>query len=328
MIVFFEKHSRLVGVVAGLFLAIGLFIVTQSITDDAPATLENTFNTPARFDNADLNVDFSKTSVEIDQILNGGPGKDGIPALVNPRFEPQSSSRVPNETQVIYVESNGVERLYPYNILVWHEIVNDVVGGIPLVITFCPLCGSAIVYESTINDEVIEFGVSGYLFESNMIMYSREKSETLWSQSLGKAIVGDRLDQELEHHPFQLISYGEAMSLYPNAEVLSGDTGHSRNYDGNPYSGYEVSEELLFPVSVKDVRFPAKELFYIVPLEGMSVAVRQNKTDGTYKVPDTNIEVTFDRGTVTARWGDAVMPGYYEMWFSWATYHQDNGIVF
>jgi hypothetical protein len=250
-----KKHARLVGLVIGisLFLVGLVFMVLRS--DDMTSS-ERGYEVPARFVSSNLDVDFSKSSVELDQILSGGPGKDGIPALTNPEFVDQSDARIQNEVQVIYIENNGEEKLYPYNILTWHEIVNDAIGGEPVIVTFCPLCGSAIVFESTIDDQVVEFGVSGYLYESNMIMYSREDSESLWSQSLGRAVVGDRLGQELEHYPFQLMSYGDAKSRYADARVLSTDTGHSRNYDNNPYAGYEDSEELIFPVSVDDF-FPS-----------------------------------------------------------------------
>jgi len=323
----FRKHLFKLAVVILVFIVgvIGFSTLSQE-SDSLPSSA--TFETPSKFDDSGLNVDFSQSSIDLNQVLNGGPGKDGIPALVDPIFISQKEARVPNETQVIYVENNGIERLYPYNILVWHEIVNDVVGGTPLIITFCPLCGSAIVYEATVDNQVIEFGVSGYLYESNMLMYNRGDSESLWSQSLGRAVVGNKTGQELEHYPFQLLSYGEAKSRYPSAQVLSTDTGFSRNYDGNPYSGYEDTGELTFPVSTTDARYPAKEIFYIVPLEGMSIAVRQDKADGVHRVPDTTIDITFDRGVITANWGEAELPGYYEMWFSWATHHQENGIIF
>jgi hypothetical protein len=323
-----KKFPKIIGLIFGVFLFALLYVAATSLSDNEPTLSDRSFIVPTKFENSGLNVDFSKSSVDINEILDGGPGKDGILSLVDPMFTSHEDARTSDDTQVIYLERNGVERLYPYNILVWHEIVNDIVGGMPLIITFCPLCGSAIVYEAIVDDQVLEFGVSGYLYESNMIMYSREDPETLWSQSLGRAIVGDRLGQELEHYPFELLDYRDAKSRYPTAVVLSSDTGHSRNYDENPYSGYEDTEELTFPVSNTDARFPAKELFYIVPLEGMSVAVRQNKDDGIYRVPDTNIDVTFKNGNISAAWGEAELPGYYEMWFSWAAHHQNNGILF
>ena len=174
---------------------------------------------------------------------------------------------------------------------------------------------------------MVEFGVSGFLYESNLLMYSREDSETMWSQSLGEAVIGARTGERLERFPTQIVTFAEAKELYPNATVLSEDTGFSRDYSTSPYVGYEDREDTIFPVSVQDMRFPAKEVFYIVPLEGMSVAVRQDKADGIYQVPDSDVFITVDRGRITANWGDAELPGYFEMWFSWATHHSTAGVV-
>ena len=134
--------------------------------------------------------------------------------------------------------------------------------------------------------------------------------------------------RQLTHYPLQLVTFGDAKTKYPNATVLSTDTGHRRNYESNPYSGYADTDRTYFPVSVDDKRFPAKEIFYIIPIEGSSsIAVRLDKEDGTYLVPDTDIDVTIDAGTITANWGTAELPGYYEMWFSWATHNSETGIV-
>lgn len=282
---------------------------------------------PSVLARSELKTDFSNSSIELDQILSGGPGKDGIPALSDPGFVRIEDSEIGDETQVIYVENNGEGKIYPYSIIVWHEIVNDNVGGVPLAITFCPLCGSAIVFERDVDGQVLDFGVSGFLYQSNLLMYSRDDSETLWSQSLGEAVAGAKTGQTLTHFPFQLLSYSDTIEKHPDALVLSTNTGYSRDYKNTPYSGYEDTEQTNFPVSVTDKRFPAKEVFYIVPLEGNSVAVRTDKADGTYEIPDSDVVVIFDKGLVTAKWGDAVIPGYYEMWFSWATHNQDTGIV-
>jgi len=282
---------------------------------------------PSALSRSALVVDYSKSSIPLDQVLSGGPGKDGIPAITDPSFVQLGDSDVADSVQVMVVENNGETKIYPYNILVWHEIVNDKVGEKDLAITFCPLCGSAIVFEREIDGEVIDFGVSGFLYESNLLMYSREDSESIWSQSLGEAVIGARTGTELVHYPTQVITFAQAKEKFPNATIMSINTGFSRNYDGGPYGGYSDAEDTFFPVSVKDKRFPAKEVFYIVPIEGNSIAVRQDKEDGTYDVPDTDIKVTFDKGLIEAKWGDAVLPGYFEMWFSWATHNQENGIV-
>jgi hypothetical protein len=313
-------------IAAGLLLLIvGIFLLTA---DEKSSEVFVGANIPAVLANSELEVNFQKSSVDLNKILSGGPGKDGIPALTKPDFVSQQESGVVGDTQVIFVENNGEQKIYPYSILVWHEIVNDKVGGKPLAITFCPLCGSAIVFEREVEGQVLDFGVSGFLYESNLLMYSREESESLWSQSLGEAVVGQRTGQKLVHFPLQLMKYSEAIKKYPEARVLSKNTGHSRNYSGNPYSGYEGDEAMYFPVSVNDKRFPAKEVFYIISREGGSIAVRQNKKDGTYNVPKTGVEVTFNKGGVKAVEDGNEVPGYYEMWFSWATHNQKDGIVF
>lgn len=319
-------HVLVVGL-CGVAILVGFWVFTsqnnsspldrQTITSDVPVVLQN----------SGLEVDFSSSSIALIDILNGGPGKDGIPALTNPSYVTHDQSSVADDAEVMYVEHNGDERIYPYSILVWHEVVNDTLGGKPLAITFCPLCGSAIVFESEVKGEVLEFGVSGLLFESNLLMYDRSDLESLWSQSLGEAVVGVRKGQKLAHYPVKVMTYKESRERFPEAQVLSQNTGYNRDYSGNPYAGYEDTDRTIFPVSVQDSRFPAKEVFYIVPLGGMSAAVQLDKTDGDYVIPDSDVVVSFDKGVPTARWGTAELPGYYEMWFSWATHNQDRGIV-
>ncbi len=337
-----KTRSSLTVNIVGLIVvaALGaLFYVSMKSSDDSSqsnraesgsdiAIVSETQDVTSTLSRSGIDADFSQSSIPFDQILSGGPGKDGIPAISDPRFtQLQDAEGIPDAVQVMVVQHGGETKLYPYNILVWHEIVNDTVGGKPLAITFCPLCGSAIVFERDVEGQVLEFGVSGLLYESNLLMYSREDSENLWSQARGEAVVGARTGTKLAHHPTQVITFGDARERFPDAVVMDTNTGSNRDYGNTPYSGYEDTEDTIFPVSVQDKRFPAKEIFYVVPLEGSSIAVRQNKQDGTYEVPDTDITVTFDRGLVTANWGDAVLPGYFEMWFSWAAHNNENGIV-
>lgn len=322
--------SALLVVLLILGSVVYLFLINESrgFKSDTES-INNSQNVPSVLQNSALKADYSKASVDLVKILSGGPGKDGIPAITDPKFVALSDSKVSDDTEVIYAEHGGEEKLYPLNILVWHEIVNDIVGGKPLAVTFCPLCGSAIVFEREVDGDTLEFGVSGFLYESNLLMYSREDSESLWSQSLGEAVVGQRTGADLEHYPMQLLSFSTAKQRFPDAKIMSTNTGFSRDYTATPYSGYSDTDDTYFPISVDDKRFPAKEVFYIVPLTGSSsIAVRQDKEDGVYTVLDTDITVTFDRGLITANWGTAQLPGYYEMWFSWAVHNQDTGIVF
>lgn len=278
-------------------------------------------------------TDETKHSIPLDKILSGGPGKDGIPALVNPKFVSVADAPVSitDTTQGILVSLGGESKFYPYNILVWHEIVNDSVGGTPVAVTFCPLCGSAIVFDPIVNGARLEFGVSGKLYESNLLMYDRT-TDSLWSQALGEAVVGEMTGTVLAHVPFQLLTFAEVKASHPSARVQSDDTGHYRSYSHYPYGDYDSNDSLIFPVSVSDSRFHPKEIMYVVRVGESSVAfpLKKLKQVGGAKQPVSGTTVTAtvegSEVTVTDALGE-VIPGYYEMWFSFATHHQEDGVV-
>ncbi len=275
-----------------------------------------------------LKTDTAKASIPLEKILDGGPGKDGIPALTNPAFVAQMEAQkfLKDDMEGIKVTVGKTTRFYPYNILVWHEIVNDVVEGKPLVITFCPLCGSAIVFDA--EGEI--FGVSGKLYESNLLMYDKS-TESLWSQIIGTAVVGDRTGEKLAIYPSQVISFKDLKTRYGDAQVLSTQTGYSRDYSFYPYGDYNESPDTIFPVSVKDNRFPAKEIVYAVNIGTQSAAFRfkdLSETPATLAVGSQKITVTKKDGEVEANDENGkIVPGYYAMWFSWAVHHQKDGLV-
>jgi len=182
----------------------------------------------------------AKKSIDLDELLDGGPGKDGIPAINNPQFvsQEQAARWIDDKEPVIALEIDGEARAYPIQILIWHEIVNDELSGVPVLVTFCPLCYSAIVFDRHIDGDVHEFGVSGFLRHSDMIMFDRT-TESLWQQFSGDALVGDYTGKELTILPSQLISFKQFREAYPDAEVLSKNTGYRRNYGDNPYAGYD-----------------------------------------------------------------------------------------
>ncbi len=187
-----------------------------------------------------FSTNLDKRSIDLGELIPGGPGKDGIPSIDHPKFVSQDEAAewLRGREPVISLEINGEARAYPIQILMWHEIVNDVLGGTAVVVTFCPLCYSAIVFDSRVNGEVHEFGVSGMLRHSDMIMYDRT-TESLWQQFSGEALVGDYTGYELTILPSQLISFDQFRESYPDAAVLSRETGHRRNYGNNPYAGYD-----------------------------------------------------------------------------------------
>lgn len=265
--------------------------------------------------------------------MSGGPSKDGIPALTAPTFVSINDARkwLDDDVRGIEVRVEDTARFYPYNILVWHEIVNDTIEGKPLLVTFCPLCGSAIVFERVVDGEPEIFGVSGKLYESNLLMYDHT-TESLWSQILGEAVVGSRTGKELTLYPSQVKTFKEFYEANTSGEILSKDTGYTRNYNFYPYGNYDNNDDLYFPVSVKDTRLPSKTIMYIVPIEDGSVAFHlDNLTQqgsATIKAHTKEITATVQDDGVVARDSEGMLlPGYHAMWFSWATHHQEDGVV-
>ncbi len=189
---------------------------------------------------AEFRTDFSKHSVPFSEILSGGPPKDGIPALENPAFVGVAEADgwlKPEEPVILFGIGNDV-RAYPIQILVWHEIVNDVVHGKPVLVSFCPLCNTAIAFERTVNGQVLDFGTTGRLRYSNLVMYDRQ-TETWWQQATGEAIVGELTGTHLRFLPAAIVSWEAFKTEYPHGKVLSRETGYSRPYGRNPYTGYD-----------------------------------------------------------------------------------------
>lgn len=185
------------------------------------------------------NTDFSVTSVENwVEIMSGGPGRDGIPALFNPEFEPVGAkSGLGAREAVIALEIRGEARAYPLRYLMWHEIVNDEVGGVPVAVTFCPLCNSAVSFDRRVGAQVLTLGVTGKLRASDMVMYDRE-SESWWQQATGVGIVGEMTGVELASLPSWMESWESFAARNPEGLVMKTPT-FRRHYGKNPYVGYD-----------------------------------------------------------------------------------------
>jgi hypothetical protein len=187
------------------------------------------------------NTDFTRTSVAFEEILSGGPPRDGIPAIDDPDFIPVSEeTRLRPTEPVIAVEFDGVPpRAYPIRYLTWHEIVNDVVGDIPIAVTFCPLCNSAITFDRRVGGDVLTFGVSGKLRHSDMIMFDRE-TESWWQQAIGEGIVGEHMGSELTTLPTWMESWEDFRVRNPEGLVMD-EPDAPRPYGQNPYVRYDSS---------------------------------------------------------------------------------------
>ena len=187
-------------------------------------------------------TDFSQSVVpDWAEIMSGGPPKDGIPAIDAPLFIPVAEeTRIEDEEPVITVEVDGqTPRAYPVRYLMWHEIVNDTVGGVPVAVTFCPLCNSGITFDRRVAGRVLSFGVSGKLRNSDMVMYDRE-TQSWWQQAMGEAIVGDLTGTQLRQVPTWMESWAEYRTRNPGALVMA-EPPHNRAYGTNPYRNYDSS---------------------------------------------------------------------------------------
>lgn len=201
-------------------------------------------------------------TVPRDRVLEGGPPKDGIPALTNPEMVPASQAGfLRPKDRVIGVFLGKEARAYPLKIMNYHEAVNDTIGGIPLLVTYCPLCDSVAVFDRRTPDGVREFGISGLLFNSNVLLYDRCKTdkESLWTQLGTVAVSGPAVNSRLKTLPAELTTWADWSARHPQTTVLSQKTGHRRDYSLNPYAGYFASPRLMFGgVSPRSTRLPAK----------------------------------------------------------------------
>jgi hypothetical protein len=217
---------------------------------------------------------FPAPLVDPTEIISGGPPPDGIPPIDEPQFQSieESNDTLAETEPVIALEVNGEARAYPIEILIWHEIVNDTVGGVPVAVTYCPLCNSAVTYERTIQGVEITFGTSGRLYASALVMYDRA-TESLWTHFDGRAVVGALTGEQLRPISSPLLAWKDFKTAYPDAQVLSRDTGFSRSYGQNPYFGYDDPETdpFLFRGTVDD-RAIAKQRVVGVTVDDASAA--------------------------------------------------------
>ena len=218
-------------------------------------------------------LDTTTTTIDLIDIIGLLP-PDAIPSIDAPNFDTVEAAGAWLQAQepVIAFEHNGDARAYPLHILTWHEIVNDVVGGEPVIVTYCPLCNSAIVFSRSVDGDVREFGTSGKLRRSDLIMYDRT-NESLWQQLTGEAIVGVDAGTVLDFLPAQIVSFQEFGAAYPGGMVLNQETGHFRNYGQNPYVYYDTGEQFIVAVpEFDDARLDAKERVLAVEVNGEAAA--------------------------------------------------------
>lgn len=273
--------------------------------------------------------DLSRSRVPPEAIVAGGPPRDGIPALTDPDVvSADAASYLRPEDEVIGVAIGGQARAYPIRILNWHEIVNDRLGGRAIAVTYCPLCGSGMVFDAERSGERLEFGVSGLLYNSDVLMYDR-RTESLWSRLRMEAVTGPRAGERLAWLPAERTSWQAWRRRYPMTDVLSLRTGHHRDYGRDPYAGYEATERTMFPVSHRDVRVPAKAWVVGVVVNGAAAAYPLDRLAPGEVVEDViggeRLRIERDGETASAvRVTDAAgrpVPSVQAYWFAWVAFY-------
>lgn len=279
--------------------------------------------------------DFSNLKIPREAIRSGGPPKDGIPALSSPAVIPAGQATyLRADDRVVGVALNGAARAYPLKIIVWHELVNDRLGGVPLLVTYCPLCDSAMVFDRRLSSGVAEFGVSGLLYNSNVLMYQRGPSpEPLWSQAMAMAVSGPRAGEQLRAIPFELTTWRAWKSRHPGTDVLSSDTGYARGYTRNPYARYFAGPQLMFPVQPLSDELPPKE-----PVLGVRVGdatrayplseLAQRNAPLEATLNGRAFTITYDRESESARivQSEEGVTWMYGFWFAWHAFHPETEV--
>ncbi|MDH3281051.1 MAG: DUF3179 domain-containing protein [Gammaproteobacteria bacterium] len=278
--------------------------------------------------------DLTDTLIPAQEIHHGGPPRDGIPAIDNPQFVTvKQAESLTDADRVLGVQQNGVTKAYPIRILNYHEIVNDMFGGDGVVVSYCPLCGTGMAFAAEIEGRTRSFGVSGLLYNSDVLLYDRE-SESLWSQILGKAVSGRMRGTKLTLLPTAHTTWQDWRSRHPDTLVLSEVTGHRRDYSRTPYVGYETSSQVYFPVSHVNRKYHPKELVIGLTVEDQHrvypfAELSKSVSPIIDRFAGREFKIEFDplhrTGRVLDKQGTEI-PTVIAYWFAWVAFHPDADI--
>ena len=323
-----------------------IFLLTAALSIIASCKQNDTSGSYENFTNNIIKTDMdsiperngfilSDLRIPLDEVLSGGPPRDGIPAINEPIFLKASEADfLTDDDEVLAITKNGIVKAYPIRIMNYHEVVNDFFGKDPVVITFCPLCGSGIAFSGNVNGKYRTFGVSGLLFNSDVLLYDRE-TESLWSQLMGYAVSGPSVDQKFELVSMEQTSWSEWKERNPGTLVLSTETGFSRDYTRLPYDGYESSSQLYFPVKNKNDALPNKERVIGISVNNVHKAYAFSKLRKVDKLPisDTvegmEIQIHFNKESNSAKITDKegnLLNGTTLFWFAWFAFHPDTEV--
>ena len=274
----------------------------------------------------------TKKSVALTDLRQGCPARDCIPSIDSPKFlAAKEASHVADDDLVITLSYKGEYRAYPSRILDHHEIVNDTIAGDALAITWCPLCGSAVGIKRSIDGKITEFGVSGVLYNSDLVLYDRA-TDTLWDQIEAKGVVGPMTGTKLVLVPVSVSKWSKWRDKHPDTLVLSTDTGFDYDYTPDRFAEYRESTRLFMPVSASDERVHAKTVVYGFELPSGAVAyaesVLQKGGHYSHDLDGEEAVVTLhDDGTVSMQRGDQTYRPIRVYWFAWYTFHPETDLI-
>ncbi|MDP3851716.1 MAG: DUF3179 domain-containing protein [Luteolibacter sp.] len=269
---------------------------------------------------------FKLTDLRIDReaIKSGGPPRNGIPSIDAPKFiAPDKADFMRDDDIVLSFTHDGTTRAYPLRILVWHEIVNETINGKPTLVTYCPLCGTAMIFDRKVGGKVRTFGVSGMLYQSDVLMYDRE-DESLWSQLKMEAVSGPLSGTKLEWLPSEHLTWKAWKAKYPKGEVLSTEAGHQRNYLGHAYASYFGSPNVMFPVPKHRDELLDKAWVVGVVHQGRAVAFPITRLEQTNEAEHAGVHLKFDPVSRLATATDAKgneLPTVTVFWFAWQAFY-------
>ena len=323
---------RILRILAIIILSIVFLFGCQATPIEDDNMEEEIVETPEETGEIKTTADGVKYIVDPRKIRGGGPAKDGIPSIDNPIFVSveEADAWVEDDELALAIVYEGVKRVYPFQVMVWHEIVNDTIAGDPILITYCPLCGSGIAYERKINGGEVEFGTSGKLYNSNLLMYDR-LTDSYWTQIGGQAIVGELSGTKLTPISVDVVAWADWSKAHPDSEVLSKETGFIRSYGRDPYEDYYENTSIWFPLEHSDDRAHPKTFVFGIEVNGVHKAYKESDlkelkiiedTVGGVRIrlerDDSGIVKVFNIGT-----GNEIVKEA-EFWFSWAAFHPDT----
>ena len=336
-----DKKILIPTVLALLVFAIGVGWFNSAI--EKKSSTRNTANEKGEVVNkVALQIDEHSTKIPLEELLQGClSGKDCIPSIDEPEFQSleKANDWLKSSDRVFVFSLNGETRIYPQRILNWHEIVNDWFPDEngehvePIAVTFCPLCGTAVAFERKVDGVITEFGVSGKLHNSDLVMYDRFEG-SLWQQITGEAIVGPAASRNeiLQPRLLMTLEWSQALERFPDAVVLSRNTGFERDYDHYPYGNYEENAQIFFPVQNQDDRLDPKDWVYGIVVNNQAKAypekILQRQKEAIDSLGGKTFQITLENGAASfkdSQSGEDIVP-LRSFWFAWVAFYPETDL--